>query len=454
MTIALGRRELPDRRELLGHRGGADRRDLLPRRDFADRVRIDPIVALRTAGGIVLGIVSTVIGHPYGLPADLVLLLLALVLVPLGLLPIVVVVLLRRHQLVAGPLALSDLAAIVYLIRVAAGRRVLGMRLTASRIALALWLLWTVLVTLTGLGQVPTIGWLAVYAGLGCLLTHAPDAKRWLHLAVLGLALTEIVAYLPSFPARFFGHIVNDPAHMGFLLVCALVLVAGSAWPKWVRGALAAALLFGVLCTYTRSVWFSLACVVVAALLPKRWYVPLVLPPLLAAIMLPLQSAVTAAFHLNTNSASIRAAGFEAGLDTFRNHPLTGQGWAAASAARARGIGGISQVPVFDLWLYLAGAVGLIGVVLFLVYTGLLAREALTEPVSYLCLVGALGMSLTEMPFYSGSLIAVLMLTMTTSRPRDPSHRAAAHRAAPGTGPHFARHHRRAPYYLRSGARA
>jgi hypothetical protein len=448
MTIALDRRGVADRRDLLARRAITDRRDL------AGRVRVDPIVALRTAGGIGLGTVSTVIGHPYGLPADLALLLLTLVLVPLGLLPVVVVVLLRRHQPVAGPLALSDLAAIVYLIRVAAGRRVLGLRLTASRVVLALWLLWTVLVTLTGLGQVPTVGWLAVYAGLGCLLTHAPDAKRGLHLAVLGLALLEVVAYLPQFPARFFGRIVNDPAHMGFLLVCALVLVAGSAWPRWVRGALGAALLFGVLCTYTRSVWFALACVAAAALLPKRWYVPVVLPPLLAVLMLPLQSVVTAAFHLNTSSEGIRKAGIEAGLYNFRNHPLTGQGWAAASAARARGIGGISQVPVYDLWLYLAGAVGLIGVVLFLVYTGLLAREALTEPVSYLCLVGALGMSVTEMPFYSGSLIAVLMLTMTTSRPRDPAHRTAAHRAGPGTGPHFARHHRRAPYYLRSGARA
>ncbi|MFI5914798.1 hypothetical protein [Dactylosporangium sp. NPDC051541] len=439
---------------------------------LAENIRVDPITALRTGGGIALGIVSTVIGRPYGVPVDLVVLLAALTLAPLDLLPIVVVTLIRRHDTVLGPLTLSDLAAIVYLARLVGSRRILGVHATASRIVLALFFLWTVLVTLTGLGQQSTIGWLAVYACLGVMLTYAPGGKRWLHIGVLGLAAVELLLYVPQFPARFFGRYVNDPAHMGFLLVCALVIVSMSEWSRRLRRVLVAVLVFGILCTFTRSVWFSLACVTVAAVLPRRWWVPIALPPVLAGLLLPLLSFVTQSFHLSTESADIRLAGFAAGLADFRENMLTGQGWAAAAAARARGISGVSQLPVYDLWIYLGSAVGLVGLVLFLVYCGLLGRESLTDPVAYLGLTGALGMSLTEMPLYAGSLIAVLMFTMPTARPRPPAHQAIDHTEhtggrirqadsrtqhtggrTPRSGPHFARHHRRAPYY-RTGARA
>ncbi|GAA3295639.1 hypothetical protein Dvina_22215 [Dactylosporangium vinaceum] len=426
---------------------------------LAERIRIEPTTVLRTGGGIALGIVSTVIGRPYGVPADLLLLLAALVLAPLDLLPVVVITLIRRHDTVLGPLTLSDLAAIAYLVRLACSRRILGVGVTASRVVLALFFMWTVLVTLTGLGQQSTIGWLAVYACLGIMLTYSPTAKRWLYAGVLGLAAVELVLYVPQFPSRFFGRYVNDPAHMGFLLVCGLIIVATSDRPRRLRRVLAAVLVFGILCTFTRSVWFATTCVTAAAVLPRRWWVPLALPPALAGLFLPLVSLVTQTFHLNTGSAGIRLAGFAAGLEEFRRHPLTGQGWAAAAAAQARGIGGISQLPVYDLWIYLGGAVGLVGLLLFLVYCGLLGRESLTDPVAYLSLTAALGMSLTEMPLYAGSLIAVLMLTMPTTRPRAAAHQATDRpfrppvRAAADRSPHFARHHRRAPYY-RTGARA
>ncbi len=382
-----------------------------------DRVSLDPGLVLRTGGGLVALVASQVVGHPWGVRADLLVLVVALALVPVDLLPAFAVVLVRQRDGVLGPLSFSDLVALSYVARVALSNRVLRLRLTPSRVALGLFVLWSTLVTVTGHGLLPPLGRLGLYVALGIALTYRPGARRWLEVGVVALAVLEVVWYLPSFPARFFGVLVADPAHMGLLLVCAVLIVAAWPWPPLPKLVVCGLLALGVVATMTRSIWFGAACVLVAAALPRRWYLPLALPPLLAAALLPLDSWIGDLFHLNPYSGALRLASIQAGLREFRLHPFTGEGWASGSAARLYGIPDVLRAPVYNAWIFIAVSAGTVGVALFLVFVALRAREAVADRTAYLCLVCVLGMSLTEMPFYGGSLIAVLFFCLTEKRP-------------------------------------
>jgi hypothetical protein len=379
------------------------------------QIRLDPVVFLRTASGVAAAVLSQYVGEPRGIPLNLLLFGAALVLLPLDLLPALAIVMVRDPDVVLGPLTLSDAVALTYLARVVVSNRVLRVRITPARIALGLFLLWATFVTVTGVGLLSALGRVAVYAVFGVAISYRPQGKRWLYLGIVGLATLEVVLYLPTFPTRFYGAFVGDPAHMGFLATCALLIVFGSTWPSWVKLSCGGLLAFGVVATVTRSVWFAVGCVAVAAVLPRRWYLPLLLPPLLGAALLPLTGPVTEALGLNTHSGALRLYSMEAGMREFWLHPLVGEGWASASAAHERGLPGISQVPVYNVWIYIGVSTGIVGALLFLVFVALLGREAVDDSTAYLCLVGMLAMSLTEMPFYGVSLIAVLFFALTTA---------------------------------------
>jgi hypothetical protein len=350
-------------------------------------------------------------GSPW---ARLPLLGLALLLAPVDALPALMVFTARDGAPVLGALNPADVVGLVYLARIAAGRRLSGLRITRSRVLLAAFLGWSALVTVIGVGVLTAIPRIALYAAVGTVLAHRARGRRWLYAGVVGYALVEIVLHLPAVPARLWGHFIGDPAQAGALFVAALAVVVGSRPPRpAVRAVLVAALLAGVAMTLTRSVWFAAIIVLVCAFLPRRRYLPVLLPPVAAAAALPLVPAINRVFGLSDSSADVRLMSIESGLREFAERPLTGHGWAFDSAVRAAGLVGFEGELVYNLWLFIGVSAGLVGIVLFGAFIVSLSREVLHAPAAYLSLAALLAMSLTEMPLYGLSLPGMLFFLLT-----------------------------------------
>jgi hypothetical protein len=257
------------------------------------------------------------------------------------------------------------------------------------------------------------LGRIILYAAVGVGITYGGQARRYLVGGVVALAAFEVICYLPSVGDRLYGVIVADPAQVGFLFVAAALLVLTSRAPLAARLVLGIPLLAGVAASMTRSVWFALGVVGVAACLPRRWYLSLILPPVLAVAALPFVSTVTELFGLNRESAEIRQRSIEAGLSAFLEHPVTGHGWAFTSRHKELGYFGLVDTPTYNLWIFLGTSVGVVGVALFAVFVALLSREVLDSRPAYLTIFAMLALALTETPLYGGSLVAVLFFTLT-----------------------------------------
>lgn len=337
---------------------------------------------------------------------------LALFTLPLDLLPALLVVTLRMTVPVLGDLLPSDLIAALYVTRLVASSRVLAIRVSPSHVALTAFFGWAILVTVSHNGPLLPLAHIMLYAAVGVALTHRPSARTGLVWGMLGLALYETVVHLPELPARLHGVIIGDPAQTGALLLACLLFTSLLPLPSPGRAVVYGLLLTGVAATQTRSVWFALGVVAVAAFLPRRWYVPVGLPLLLAPPSLLVSSQVTALFGLNGESLDLRVQGISAGLRRLWESPLTGHGWAVHEAGPA----GLFDVPVYNLWVHLGVATGVVGVVLFALYVVLLSAETTRAPSCFLFLAAVLAMSLTEVPLYGGSIMALLFFALTSVR--------------------------------------
>ncbi|GHH64217.1 hypothetical protein GCM10017673_06480 [Streptosporangium violaceochromogenes] len=349
---------------------------------------------------------------------------LALFTLPVDLLPALLVVTLRMTTPVLGDLLPSDLIAALYVTRLAASSRVLSIRVAPSHAALTAFFGWAILVTVSRGGPLLPLAHIMLYAAAGVALTHRPQARTGLVWGMLGLALYETVVHLPELPARLHGVIIGDPAQTGALLLACLLFTSLLPLPSPGRAVVYALLVTGVAATQTRSVWFALGVVTVAAFLPRRWYVPAGLPLLLAPPSLLAASQVTALFGLNGESLDLRVQGITAGLRRLWENPLTGHGWAVHETGPA----GLLDVPVYNLWVHLGVATGVVGVALFALYVVLLSAETAGAPSCFLFLTAVLAMSLTEVPLYGGSIMALLFFALTSVRRGEES-------SGPGGGP-------------------
>jgi hypothetical protein len=379
---------------------------------------ISPDTVLQITGALGAVLVSGLFASPVeGSPLRDLLLSSALLILPVDVLPVIMIVTIRRPETIFGPLTAGDIVALVYLVRLTAGLGLLRLRITLSYVLLLLFLIWTVIATAMGFGVYTALGRVALYAAVGIAVTHRPRAKTYLLAGVVGFALVEVILYLPKFPARLWGDFVNDPSHAGALLIAALIVVGASHLSRTVKISMCGLLVFAILMTLTRSIWFATGVVVIAALLPRRWYVPLLLPPALGVVALPLVTAVTSTFSLNPASVGIRAKSISIGLHEFKNGLFFGHGWAFTSAVGEFGLVGINNIPVYNLWIYLGMCTGLFGIALFVSFIALLGKEAVNDTVAYLFLTASLATSLSEMHFYACSLTAILFFVLTSVRP-------------------------------------
>ncbi|MFC6086320.1 O-antigen ligase family protein [Sphaerisporangium aureirubrum] len=394
--------------------------------------RPEAATALRCVGGLLLAVLAWLFGELGDTTTRNLLGGAVLLLLPVDVLPAIVIVTVRDGSPTLGVLSPSDIVALVYLGRLALSPRLFAVRLTASRAALVLFLLWAVFVTVNGFGLMTALSRIAVYAAVGVAMTYRARGDAWLRAAVIGLSLTEILLYLPQVPERLRGFVIDDPSHAGTLFLAALIVVGVARMPGGVKALLSVLLLFGIAMTFTRAVWFATGVVALVALLPRRWYVPLLAPPLVALAAMPLLPAVTALFHLSRASGSLRERSMLIGWEEFMERPLTGHGWAFSSGAKETGLIGVDTTSIYNLWVYLGACTGLVGVALFLVYVALLGRAAVPGTVPYLFLTAVLAMSLTEMHLYGVSLVAVLFFTMTSTCGKAPATDSPAVPVSPG----------------------
>ncbi|GAA3798851.1 hypothetical protein GCM10022226_17810 [Sphaerisporangium flaviroseum] len=376
---------------------------------------IDPITLLRWTSGTALVLVAEWQARFGAHPALRGPLLgLALLLLPLDLLPALVMLFIRVGDPVAGVLLPADVIALVYLARVALHPTALGLRLTPSRIVLALFLLWAVLATMAGVGILTALGRIALYAALGMAVTHHPRAKKYVLWGAVAWALTSVVLYLPEFPSRLWGFYIDDPAQAGGLFIAALLVVLASKLPTAWKVLLGGLIAFGIVATFTRSIWFAFCVVLVAAVLPRRWYVPLLLPPALGVLSIPFVPQITELFALNSQSGLIRMNSLMVGLREFWDRPIAGHGWAFSSfLTETEGVG-LSSTPLYSMWIYIAASVGIVGVILFAAFLALVAREVLNDTVAYFFLIAILATALSEMPFFGSCLNGLLFFLLTS----------------------------------------
>ncbi|GAA3255657.1 hypothetical protein GCM10020216_092310 [Nonomuraea helvata] len=349
---------------------------------------------------------------------------LAVVVLPLAALPALMVCVIRMG-LPFGGLNLCDVIATAYLVRLTVSGSIMNIRFAPSQAALAAFFAWAVLVTSAHGGTFWSLVHLMLYAAVGIGLTHSPTARRGLLWAVLGLGVYQVVVHLPNVTDRLYG-LMADPAQVGALLLAALLLGPISALPLGVRLLLRSLLVIGVVATQTRSIWFALVAVVVAAALPRRWYLPGMLPLILAPVGLLIVPRLTTFLGLNRESGLLREEAIQVGLRQFGEQPLTGHGWAVLDHLDGGGT-------VYNLWVHLGVATGIVGILLFLAYIVLLSAEtSRARSSAYLFLAGILAMSLTETPLYGDSVVTLLFFTVISSAVRARPFEEACHRAVPG----------------------
>ncbi len=376
------------------------------------------MLPMRLMTSLTLVVLAQLGGASNDAPLSVALMCLALLIVPTDLLPAIVLITVRDDGAFIGPLFLSDVAALVCVTRVVLSPQGLKIRFSASRIALLAFFLWTAFVTITGLGVLTALGRVALYAAMGVAVSYRPPAKRYLFAGIVGLAVMEIILHMPYLPSRLHGRFIDDPSHAGGLFIAALLVVWTSRLHRPLKVLLVGLIAFGIAMTLTRSVWFAVGAVAFAAALPRRWYVPLLLPPAAGLAALPLVPYVNSMLGLYEYSVTVRVKSISAGWRQFQENPIVGHGWQLASAVRELGIIGPSDVAIYNLWIHLGVSSGIVGLILFLTFVSTLAREALSDQKAYLFLVATLAMSLSEMHLYGQSLLALLFFTMTfTWRP-------------------------------------
>jgi hypothetical protein len=340
---------------------------------------------------------------------------LALLILPLPALPALMVCIMRMDLPLVGDLKVCDAIAMAYLVRLAVSGAIVEIRFAPSQAALVAFFAWAAVVTPAHAGTFWPLVHLVLYAAVGVGLTHSPAARRGLLWAVLGLAVYQMVVHLPHLTDRLWGSLMADPAQVGALLLAALILGPIKALPLPARILIRSLLVLGVAATQTRSIWFAFVVVLVATALPRRWYGPVTLPLVLAPIGLFVVPRLTTALDLNQESGELRAEAMSVGLRQFGEEPLTGHGWAVLDHLN----GGI----VYNLWVHVGVATGLVGILLFLGYILLLSVEtSRTDGSAYLFLTAVLAISLTETPLYGGSMLTLLFFTVISSAaPRRPS---------------------------------
>jgi hypothetical protein len=314
---------------------------------------------------------------------------------------------------IIGQMRLTDLCLVAFVVRHVAASRALG-RPPAHAVAAGAFLAWTAIVTVaSGVSTSPIVR-IALYVVAGLCVARDRRSRDGLQIAIVVYACVEMALSIWQIPGRLVGVTLGDPGQFGTLMTVAGVVVALRVKPLPVRAALLGYLGIGVVFCLTRSVWFATAMTVAVVFLQSRGrIVPIVVPAVGALVGLPLVPWLTELAHLNPVSGTLRTESMELAIQTFRENPLTGLGWAYASGPDA-----LVQLNAYNLWLFVAASTGAVGVALFATWILLIARDlGARHRVGYLALTLMLAMGLSEMPIYAGSIVSLIYLLLISPPP-------------------------------------
>ncbi|WP_332111837.1 O-antigen ligase family protein [Streptomyces gossypiisoli] len=311
-----------------------------------------------------------------------------------------------------GPLLISDLLLMLYLLRGLAQRRAEAKRSGWVAVWLALFLAWSFLSTLfAGTPATPLLR-ITVYGAVFLLLSRRGTDRRLVYLGVLCYALANLVCGVLDGQVRLVGVDIGDPFQTGVLLLAALCPLITSELRfrgRWVVGAV---LLWGIFLTQTRSVWF--ATIVVLVVWMQRSISALRLVVVLAGLTLAgltMADLVTRWLELNSFSAVLREQSVINGIRSGLEKPVLGSGWGHASTMdfRVSGWDPTRQVLPYNLFVNVFATVGLPALLALVLFLGaLLRRLARRRDTPLLFTVAVLAMSLTEMTLYAGSMQTLL----------------------------------------------
>lgn len=312
-----------------------------------------------------------------------------------------------------GPLLISDVLLLVYLLRALTQPRTGAERIGSLGLWLALFLAWSFLVTLhAGMSVTPLLR-IAVYGAVFLLLARRGTDRRLVYLGVLCYALVNLVGGLLAGQARLVGVDIQDPFHVGVLLLAALCPLLTSELRfkgRWIVGAL---LLGGIVLTQTRSVWFA-AIVVLVVRAQKKITATRLVVILTGLVLTGLKTVdlVTQRLDLNSFSAVLRKQSVINGIRSGLEHPVLGSGWGRVSSMDHFQVSGwdtVRQVLPYNLFVNVFASVGLPGLLALVLFLGgLLRRLTRRRDTPLLFTLAVLAMSLTEMTLYAGSMQTLL----------------------------------------------
>ncbi|MET9567678.1 O-antigen ligase family protein [Streptomyces virginiae] len=314
---------------------------------------------------------------------------------------------------VAGPLLISDVLLLVYLLRVVAERGTSAERNGSVNLWLALFLGWSFLATLyAGLTVTPLLR-IAAYCAVFVLLSHRWVDRRLVYYGVLCYALANLVGGVLLGQPRLLGVDIGDPSQTGALLLaaqCPLLTSELRFRGRWFVGAV---LFCGIFLTQTRGVWFATVVVLVV------WAQKKLSAVRIAAILVGLGLAglqmvglVTQWLGLNSFSEVLRTQSVVNGIRSGLENPVFGSGWGHVSSMdhfQVTGWNPIRHVMPYNLFVNVFASVGLPALLALALFLGaLLRRLACRRDAPLLFTVAVLAMSLTEMTLYAGSTLTLI----------------------------------------------
>jgi hypothetical protein len=208
----------------------------------------------------------------------------------------------------------------------------------------------------------------------------------------------------------------GDPHQLGILLLAALPVTL--LLPRiWVRVPALVIVVAGLFLTYTRGIWIAGTAELALLALPfMRRYVVRVglVAAVVTGVALWLQERVSQQFNLSAQSLPLRVRSWETALSLIRDDPVLGSGWAVGLKLGPLG------TPPYNVWLNLGASTGVPGVLLFIVFVGVLtwelarSRQAVARA-TLVFLAGFLVLSLGEMTLYAAAGGTILFFIVSGS---------------------------------------
>lgn len=318
---------------------------------------------------------------------------------------------------VVGPLLVSDLLLLMYLVRVPALPRQedLGAVRRLVGPSLALFVAWSLLATaIAGASATPLLR-IAVYAAVFMALSRRGGTERpVVYGVVLCYALVNLAGGVLQGQTRLVGMDIGDPAQTGMLLLAALCPLLSGELRFTGRWVVAAALLGGILLTQTRGVWFAAAVILVVWRMPRRSPARLVAVLLgLAVLGFEIVDSVSQRFGLNGDSVGYRVHSIVNGIRDGMANPVFGSGWGEVSSMeylRERLSDTPEEVLPYNLFVSVFAFTGVPGLLLLTLFLAALLGSLRTarSDAALLFTVAVLAMSLSEMTFFAGSMLTLL----------------------------------------------